>query len=51
MNLVRSGRWWIAEAPMLEGAYTQGRTREAARKRLRVLVAELLETYGLVSSG
>jgi len=38
-RLVRDGRWWLAEVPMLE-ALTQGRTRKEALE----MIADWLET-------
>lgn len=41
----REGRWWTAEAPALRGAYSQGRTRESARRNLLRAIRDLQQTY------
>lgn len=40
--------WWMAEAPGLQGAYGQGRTKEAAKKNLESAIVDVLETYRLL---
>ncbi|MBI2897177.1 MAG: type II toxin-antitoxin system HicB family antitoxin [Deltaproteobacteria bacterium] len=39
------GRWWTAEAPFLKGAYSQGRTRDSARRNLMGAIRDLLAAY------
>ena len=39
------GKWWTAEAPFLDGAFSQGRTRHSAERHLKSAVRDLLRTY------
>jgi predicted RNase H-like HicB family nuclease len=39
------GAWWIAEAPSIPGAHSQGRTIQSARRNLFSAIKELRETY------
>jgi predicted RNase H-like HicB family nuclease len=41
----REGDWYVAEAPTVPGAITQGRTEASARGRLARLVSELVSIY------
>ena len=37
----REGKWWLGEAPAIQGAYTQGHTLAEARYNLVSLIKEL----------
>jgi predicted RNase H-like HicB family nuclease len=43
--LVKEGGWWVATAPFLRGAYSQGRTRATAMANLVSAVDDLLASY------
>jgi predicted RNase H-like HicB family nuclease len=41
----RSGRWWVAELPGFPGAYSQGKTQDAAYLNLLSAIQDLAAAY------
>lgn len=39
------GKWWTAEAPILRGAFSQGRTRASAKRNLLGAIRDLASVY------
>ena len=42
----REGKWWLGEAPAIQGAYTQGHTLAEARYNLVSLIKDLTRLAG-----